>query len=150
MVKHTTHFRTTRTWARKPKGKKEENMMNEGSIKRLIKQEIKQDQEEKHFDNFNAVTAIGNAYTITNVLTDVPYSAVAAQGDQTRIGDVVKPVSIEINMELFASGVQTTIRVILFRWYPQNAALVPAVANILDGTGTYGPGTLLADRKSVV
>lgn len=116
-----------------PKTKKQNkqgNTKTEKVVKKVVKEELNRELETKYHDTtLGTATAIdynGSVQAVTN----------AAQGvtDQTRIGDKLQPIGIDIRMNAYVGLSSCTIRTIIFRWKAQSTIDVLNVPNILLST----------------
>jgi len=101
--------------------------MTDIAVKSIVKSILHEEQELKFFDTSQALVNLSTAWTIFQPLTN------PAQGDtdSLRDGDRLKPHSITLHYQFVASQIASQVRIIVFRWKPNNTAIAPAVASII-------------------
>jgi len=94
---------------------------------------ISKEIETKHIDAAVSNTVSGP----TGLLTDMTLVG-QGTGDQVRIGDKIKPVSIEIKGQILANSIidRNLMRIIVFQWHPNSTSPVPVSSDILLYTGS--------------
>jgi len=105
-------------------------------IKSLVKRETK--GEAKYLLTTGSTTVTYNGYLYR--LSSVPQSA-GASSDTTRIGDSIKPTSLQLNYTYYnigAPGVnpyESDCRVIVFRWLVDDSLSAPTAGLIVNSVG---------------
>jgi len=144
---------------KKPKSGTEKVTMKE--VKKAIKQHDAVVVEPKFCDDAYTTAfpyALGYEGMIWKILMPVQ-----GTGDQQRIGDhiIVKNIHIE-GCVLAYPGTSNIIRLILFKWHPDDGADPPAAATFLDSTGSmlstslapfqmsHAGGTVNRDKYTIV
>lgn len=109
------------------------------SVRKIVKKMINKEIESKHIDASVANTVSGP----TGLLTDLTLIG-QGTGDQTRIGDKLKPVSLEIRGQLLGNTAidRNLLRMIVFQWHPNSASPVPVSSDILLYTASAANAVL--------
>lgn len=110
------------------------------STRKYVRKALDEDGEDKHFQINQSSVTISNTPTVV-YLSEVTQSAGAAQSDETRIGDEIKPKSLEIRGFMFPSSANNPeiVRLMVVRWKPisSNASSPVTLGDILhDATAT--------------
>lgn len=120
-----------------PKGKsykkRARKPTNYKAIQKLVKAELKKTEEIKYNQQnhqFQGISDAGTVYDITPVNQGT--------GDTQRIGDEIKVNAIQIRFQAIAGDTTNYLRIIVFQWIPNDAA-VPAIGNILNSQGGSVP-----------
>lgn len=117
-----------RTKSNQPRATKQ----SDKHILQLVRRELSQNEEPKHFDVLSSGTA-GIAGS------GVLYLSSMAQGitDITRVGDRIVLKSLEARFDLVVADATNFIRLILFQWVGDAVSDVPTIAAVLESTPYY-------------
>jgi len=96
-------------------------------ISRMIKSEIRGQQEVKFYDTAQTLASVTTAWTIFQPLSN----PVQGDTDSQRDGDRLQPTSITLHYQFISCQIASQVRVIVFRWKPNNGALAPTVAQLI-------------------
>lgn len=109
--------------------------ITKASIKKTVKAVIASKNEEKYFDLKFSLTSTDVYNPSITQLSGI------AQGvsDSQRVGDSVKPTSLDIRGNIYASvngALGQTIRIIVFQWRPSLGSYAPSLSAILNNGST--------------
>lgn len=112
--------------------RKSTNQTTNKQVLALVRQELRRNEEPKHFDVLSSGTA-GIAGS------SMLYLSSMAQGttDITRVGDQVTLKHIEARWDAIYSDATNFMRLVVFQWVGDAVSDVPAISSVLESTPYY-------------
>jgi len=103
---------------------------SEKKIERMVKAIIDKKAEDKFDNTYQVLTATTQAWQFSGPLCNPTQGS----ADQTRTGDTVTPVRLQLRIQLISTVVAACVRIVLFRWKQSNV-VPPVVGTVFDLVG---------------
>lgn len=136
------HYKTNSSRPKKVKPSKGKSSVTKTQVRQMIASAVNKVSEHKFLDNVYATPlAIDYAGYAPFSVSDVPQGT----SDTTRVGDQIVPISLEYSFMCYYNIINTTtnlnssmnyLRILIFRWKPFYADVVPTCAKVFTYTGT--------------